>query len=409
MNALYAIFAMKSKPDDTINRIVELEKQTKQIGDRLDQGEFDSLAKRVAALEDKVNKNHENRIKVLEDEIKALKDSMAGMGTGSSEGVDTAQIMMQINMLKIDITKKIDIIVCENNLQSQDSSLRDAIHAMAKQMESNHNKHNSDYDQLRAEFEHHKNKDFAALMARVAELEKKHGQLQSIVNNWKMPEVTGGNNMDSAALKALTDRVAALEAALDALRAEFAHWMKMMQDSLNDKADKAQLAELENQLMMRINDIVAAFTKQFADKAETKKALKLLERQLKNLYDLFMSKGQNPTDEDAMFNKKHLCGYSCASCEKDLVNLYGKKVEFMPWSKLPFRDPSERIARVGQGFSKMLSMINPDQLSTYNRGMSQEPTANTQQNFYPNQGNDNGGDFGDSRMPTTMHNGRQSV
>ena len=71
-----------------------------------------------------------------------------------------------------------------------------------------------------------------------------------------------------------------------------------------------------------------------------------------------------------MFNKKHLCGYSCASCEKDLVNLYGKKVEFMPWSKLPFRDPSERIARVGQGFSKMLSMINPDQLSTYNRGMS---------------------------------------
>ena len=37
-----------------------------------------------------------------------------------------------------------------------------------------------------------------------------------------------------------------------------------------------------------------------------------------------MSKGLggsgNPTDEDAMFNKKHLCGYSCASCEKDLVN-----------------------------------------------------------------------------------------
>lgn len=160
--------------------------------------------------------------------------------------------------------------------------------------------------------------------------------------------------------------------------------------------------------MMRINDIVAAFTKQFADKAETKKALKLLERQLKNLYDLFMSKGQNPTDEDAMFNKKHLCGYSCASCEKDLVNLYGKKVEFMPWSKLPFRDPSERIARVGQGFSKMLSMINPDQLSTYNRGMSQEPTANTAQNFYPAQG-ENGGDFGGQGMPTTMHNGRQSV
>lgn len=108
-----------------------------------------------------------------------------------------------------------------------------------------------------------------------------------------------------------------------------------------------------------------------------------------------------------MFNKKHLCGYSCASCEKDLVNLYGKKVEFMPWSKLPFRDPSERIARVGQGFSKMLSMINPDQLSSYNRNISQEPTANTAQNFYPAQNND--GDFADGRMPNSLNNGRQSV
>ena len=102
--------------------------------------------------------------------------------------------------------------------------------------------------------------------------------------------------------------------------------------------------------MNRLNDIVTALTKQFADRAETKKALKLLERQLKNLYDLIMSKGAstgNPTDEDAMFNKKHLCGFSCASCEKDLVNLHGKRVEFIHWGKLPFRDPSERIARVG--------------------------------------------------------------
>ena len=48
-----------------------------------------------------------------------------------------------------------------------------------------------------------------------------------------------------------------------------------------------------------------------------------------------------------MFNKKHLCGFSCASCEKDLLNLYGKRVDFTPWSKLPFKDPTERIAKVG--------------------------------------------------------------
>ena len=99
--------------------------------------------------------------------------------------------------------------------------------------------------------------------------------------------------------------------------------------------------------MERINEIVKALTKQLADKNDTKKALKLLERQLKNLYDLFMSRGGvHEHEEDAMFTKKPLGGMSCASCEKDLVNLQGKKADYMPWSKFPFRDPSDRIARV---------------------------------------------------------------
>ena len=54
----------------------------------------------------------------------------------------------------------------------------------------------------------------------------------------------------------------------------------------------------------------------------------------------------NENEDDAMFTKKPLGGMSCASCEKDIINLQGKKVNFHPWSKFPFRDPSERIARV---------------------------------------------------------------
>jgi len=38
------------------------------------------------------------------------------------------------------------------------------------------------------------------------------------------------------------------------------------------------LGELEKLIITRINDIVSVLTKQFADKSETKKALKLLER-----------------------------------------------------------------------------------------------------------------------------------
>ena len=83
--------------------------------------------------------------------------------------------------------------------------------------------------------------------------------------------------------------------------------------------------------MERLNDIVKALTKQLADKNDTKKAIKLLERQLKNLYEMIMNKGGHEHEDDAMFTKKPLFGTSCASCEKDIVNLYGKKADYMPW------------------------------------------------------------------------------
>jgi hypothetical protein len=107
------------------------------------------------------------------------------------------------------------------------------------------------------------------------------------------------------------------------------------------------LSNLERILQDRISEVVKGLTKQLADKNDTKKALKLLERQLKNLYDLFMSRGgHNENEDDAMFTKKPLGGMSCASCEKDIVNLQGRKADYLPWGKFPFRDPSERIARV---------------------------------------------------------------
>ena len=59
-----------------------------------------------------------------------------------------------------------------------------------------------------------------------------------------------------------------------------------------------------------------------------------------------MMQHRHDHDDDAMFSKKPLGGISCASCEKDLVNLYGKAADYYHWNRMPSRDPSERIARV---------------------------------------------------------------
>jgi len=76
---------------------------------------------------------------------------------------------------------------------------------------------------------------------------------------------------------------------------------------LNGKVDLEALENLERMLIDKLNDLVTALKNQFADKAETKKALKLLKDQLKNLYDLVMAKqAERPKDDDAMFTTKPL-------------------------------------------------------------------------------------------------------
>lgn len=58
-----------------------------------------------------------------------------------------------------------------------------------------------------------------------------------------------------------------------------------------------------------------------------------------------------------MFTRKPYGPVTCASCEKDIINLGGQKADYLVWKRLPFREPNDRIAKYGQGFSKMLNMI----------------------------------------------------
>ena len=63
-----------------------------------------------------------------------------------------------------------------------------------------------------------------------------------------------------------------------------------------------------------------------------------------------------------MLTKKNFGPINCVSCEKNLTNVQGMPADHSGWKKLPFRDNNnERIARYAQGFSKMLSTLQPDQ------------------------------------------------
>ena len=91
-----------------------------------------------------------------------------------------------------------------------DKEVQSATKSLNTKLDSISEKLGHELERLRAEFEHHKNKDFKDLEARVAALEKKFMRLQDAFANLKIPEAqTGGVSQE--AFDALVRRVDDLE------------------------------------------------------------------------------------------------------------------------------------------------------------------------------------------------------
>ena len=88
-----------------------------------------------------------------------------------------------------------------------------------------------------------------------------------------------------------------------------------------------------------------------------------------------------------MITKKFVGPAQCVSCEKGITNLLGEKAEYINWKKLPFREPNERIARYGQGFSRVLAMMNnqvdgPSHFSNHRNTVDASSTAINTNHMY---------------------------
>jgi hypothetical protein len=112
----------------------------------------------------------------------------------------------------------------------------------------------------------------------------------------------------------------------------------------------------------RIEELKITANKKYADKNETGKNIKYLDSQIKHITEVYikkMDKGDN-----WLLASKPFGGYKCASCESYLGDL-SDKTQHLPWNKIPVRDPSERLYRVGNGFSRMLQMLNIDNVNKH--------------------------------------------
>lgn len=76
---------------------------------------------------------------------------------------------------------------------------------------------------------------------------------------------------------------------MDDNKAEYNRMMLEVRDVVDTKAEHEEVNLLERKIMEKLNEIVEALVKKFADKQETKQNFKILERQIKNLFELIMA------------------------------------------------------------------------------------------------------------------------
>ena len=148
-----------------------------------------------------------------------------------------------------------------------------------------------------------------------------------------------------------------LERGIDELRRLF----KDILEAFNKKADEKDLKDFETLLNNKLEELKLMSGKKFADKIDTGKTLKYLDTQIKYILDILNKK--NDRNENWLIAKKPIGGHACASCESYLGELK-ENDDYVAWNKYPHREHDKNY-RVGNGFSRMLNMLNLDIKNTF--------------------------------------------
>ena len=155
-------------------------------------------------------------------------------------------------------------------------------------------------------------------------------------------------------------------------------------DSLKNKVSYKDVKALEEDLLTKMEDLKLTFSKKFAERVETVKNIKYLDQQIKHIINVYIKKGDK--GDNWLLAKKPLNANLCASCESYIGDLKENNT-YIPWNRYPNKE-GEKLYRLGNGFSKMLQMIQVDENDKKNTGI-QNDLNNNNNSATKTEGNNN--------------------
>ena len=145
------------------------------------------------------------------------------------------------------------------------------------------------------------------------------------------------------------------------INVNFIHTRKLLDEIIEAMKEKVSYQDLkifEKSFEARLENIQLISYKKFAEKSDTIKNFKYIETQIKSLFEILQKRSGD--NDGWLLAKKPLNLNLCASCESYLGDLKDNN-PYVPWNKYPLRDSNDKLYRLGNGYSKMLQMLNVEE------------------------------------------------
>jgi hypothetical protein len=152
-------------------------------------------------------------------------------------------------------------------------------------------------------------------------------------------------------------------------------------DSLKDKVNENEIKSLEDYLVGLIEETKDRSTKLYAKRIDVNKNIKTLELQIKEIIEVYVKKLD--TGDNWILAKKPINSYTCASCEAYLGNLNKKNDDYFE------NKDYEKINNIGNGFSRILNLININNDVDYRSNKNKINDMNLTGNLINNNNNNN--------------------
>ena len=371
---------LNAKLED-LNKVVELNNE--EINDKLD-SKIAYLERYIKESIEVLNKGINKKINILDENISIGKES-------PKQSVNTNQITniniennKEIKLIKEsinDINKKIKTLPSQANLEqikTDISSLKSVMNNTVRMSEFKEIKEIQDETRLNIKRLKEDFEDFQNTHGENGELPNVKKQLEVMYN--KLHDIEENDilfNKKNVGANSKEDRNRFLDYRIfdefksqivkefNNINENFINSRKLLDeliDSVRNRTSFKDLKALEDAVMSKMEDLKIASGKKFADKNEVNRTIKYLDQQIRNIVQVYIKRLEN--GENWLLAKKPITNNLCASCESyigDLKDVNNNNNVYIPWNKYPVKDPNDKLYRMGNGFSKMLQMIQIDE------------------------------------------------